>query len=418
MQAVETYTFVDKETGDLIQTGTAGDYSLSASQTRAIADFHSPVGVFHSFDIQPSKNQFSFEYAPSEVFNTKDIKVSYEIETVSPCAKKPRVLAPTHFYVQHPTFHSLKSDIEKCLRERRELVFSVFSRKQMWKCKYLEGSQSREMHVQCFWDGGKKAHLVEVKRVHGDGLFPQHTDLVTLLKQGLGAATIVSSSSASTVRRIVPPPSLSRGGAVPPPVTNSTGSPSSERFAETLRIVSDMSKHPYNEPRLESSKMLCDIISKQSLALLESSDVQSDVLDLIHSFLHDQNESVTEFGVVATHALLSKSLLYRRLMIEYKMGNILGALIAQIRNPTYNEETGEDDFYQYAQMRRYAGEALSMLVKDCCGKCVTSVPRREFLARILQQSGFFTPEDWRDYTLRLEDDVLRKAVMSVADCYC
>lgn len=270
------------------------------------------------------------------------------------------------------------------------------------------------MHIQCFWDHAKNSHLVEVKRVHGDGLFPHHTDLVTLLKEALGVATPPTSSSSSLIRKGPPPSSLVRSGTNPcvPPQS------SAEQFRECLQVVLDMSKHVYNEPRLESSKMLCDMIVKQPLSLLESTLVQSELLEMIHSFLQDQHEAVTEFGVVATHALLSKSFLYRRMMVEYKMGSILGALIAQIRNPEFNEETGGDDFYQYAQMRRFAGEALSMLVKDCCGStCVSTVPRREFLSRILQQSGFFTPEDWRDYTMRLQDNVLRKTVLSVADCY-
>lgn len=412
---MDTFTFVDKYTGDVIQTGAPNDFSLNASQTRAIADFHAPVSIFHSFEPSLREESFGFEYAAVEPTGLKsDVKPAFEIEieTVSPCAKKPRVVAPTHFYVDHPRYTVLKEDIDRSLRERCELVFSACPKKQMWKCKYLEGSQTREMHVQCFWDQNKKSHLVEVKRVHGDGIFPQYTDLVTVLKQGLG----IAAPSSSSVRRPGPPPMM-RGGTAPP-VVGAAVERSPEQFRETLQVIVDMSKHAYNEPRLEASKMLCDIIEKQPLALLESENVQAELLEMVNSFLQDQHEVVNEFGVVATHALLSKSMLYRRLMVQYKMGSILGSLIAHIRNPEYDEETGESDFYLYAQMRRLAGKALSMLVKDCCGACVSTVPRREFLSRVLQQSGFFTVEDWREYTLRLQDDVLRTTVMSVGDCYC
>jgi hypothetical protein len=131
MQSVEAFTFVDKETGDLIQTGT-GDYSLQASQTRAIADFHAPIGVFHTFDGYASNPQFAFEYTSSEFHNAKVKQPIAVLETtISPCARKPRIISPTHFYVSHPTYCALKEDIESCLKDRVELVFSDFSKKQM-----------------------------------------------------------------------------------------------------------------------------------------------------------------------------------------------------------------------------------------------------------------------------------------------
>lgn len=136
---MDTFTFVDKYTGDVIQTGAPNDFSLNASQTRAIADFHAPVSIFHSFEPSLREESFGFEYAAVEPTGLKsDVKPAFEIEieTVSPCAKKPRVVAPTHFYVTHARYTVLKEDIDRSLRERCELVFSACPKKQMvsWRC--------------------------------------------------------------------------------------------------------------------------------------------------------------------------------------------------------------------------------------------------------------------------------------------
>lgn len=131
---MDTFTFVDKDTGDVIQTGAPNDFSLNASQTRAIADFHAPVSIFHSFEPSLREESFGFEYAAVEPTGLKsDVKPAFEIEieTVSPCAKKPRVVAPTHFYVSHARYSVLKEDIDRSLQERCELVFSACPKKQM-----------------------------------------------------------------------------------------------------------------------------------------------------------------------------------------------------------------------------------------------------------------------------------------------
>mmetsp|Transcript_20480 Transcript_20480/g.15105 ORF Transcript_20480/g.15105 Transcript_20480/m.15105 type:complete len:426 (-) Transcript_20480:445-1722(-) len=425
---METYTFYDKETGDLIQTGSSNDFGFN-STTRAITGFTAaPVSVFANFDsgVVIEKASFLDDSLQSSIYDSKEslsklIEQPILFQTVSPCPKKPRVICPTHFYVQHDTFESLQQDISRCLVEREELVFSAFSKRQLWKCKYLEGSQSREMHIQCYWDGSKKSHCVEVKRVHGDGLFPHHADLVTVLKQGLG----VSCQKSAICRKIpvIPPAAFSSTKRVDAP---------EDSFRESIQFLIDMSKSSYFESRLESAKMLCDVISKQSCCVLEASNIQCDVLDTINAFLQDQNDAVIEFGVVATHLLLEKSVAYRSSMIEYNSGSIMVALIAQIRNAEYNVETGEDNFYQYAQMRRLAGKSLQLLVSDVCSRCCNatdsssasisndparSTQRRCFMSRILQQAGFFSRENWLEYMLQLKDCQLREIVVAVAECY-
>jgi len=413
---METFTFYDKDTGDLIQTGSANDYSLNASTTRAISGFHAsaPVSVFQAsvYDDGKHLNSNIFD---GKTFDYSSGKGTITFETISSCPKKPRVISPTHFYVSHDSFLCLKSDIDDCLKQRPELVFSSFPREYMWKCKYLEGSQSREMHVSCFWDSAKKSHLVEVKRVHGDGIFPQYTDLTTVLRQGLGCASAASISTAT--KRPCPPPMLAR--------SNNLGlgevSPCPVQFRTNIKAIVDMALNDYNEPRLEASKMLCDIIQRHPLVVLESELVQPDILETLNTFLVDTHEPVVEFGVVATHLLLQRSPVYRSIINAYKEGAILISLIAHIRNCDKDDVTGEDvDFYQYAQMRRLSGQALHLLTAEVCSEgvvCAMQLQRRAVMSRILQRAGFFCREDWMEYISRLEDDLLRESVQSVALWY-
>jgi hypothetical protein len=182
-----------------------------------------------------------------------------------------------------------------------------------------------------------------------------------------------------------------------------------------------MAVNDYNEPRLESSKMLCDAIQRQPLALLEAELVQQDILDTLNSFLVDPHEPVVEFGVVATHSLLQRSPVYRSIINAYKEGAILISLIAHIRNCDKDDVTGEYvDFYQCAQMRRLSGQALHLLTAEVCNEgvvCAVQLQRRAVMSRILQRAGYFCREDWMEYISRLEDAPLRESVQSVALWY-
>lgn len=264
-----------------------------------------------------------------------------------------------------------------------------------------------------------------MKRVHGDGLFPHHTDIVTVLKQGLGVKSNSSASGTAAVKRMMPPapPMMVRGSSSSTSILPSTPL-TPEQFRDSIQVVFDMSKNAYSEPRLEASKMLCDIIAKQPAELLEVFNLQQELLETINNFLHDQHESIVEFGVVAAHALLTKSAVYRACVIAFNHSSILVSLIAQIRNAEVNEETNEDDFYQYAQMRRLAGKTLQCLVQNKCpharqeSNTNSNIPScTMIMSRILQQAGFFSREDWTDYIVNLQDDVLRASVMVVTECY-
>lgn len=408
----ETFTFYDKDTGDLIQTGPTGTIDANNTATRAIADFQTghfgyDAPELHVFRVVDAKNASVSDLDSirtlSNLTNTKSIEIAVSDNASSPCSKKPRVIAPTHFCTSMSSFADLKRTVDGCLVLREELVFSYFPRKQTWKCKYLEGSQSREVHISCFWDSCKKDHVLEVKRVQGDGLFPQYTDLLTVLKQGLGVDVAIKKAASKPVGRIPPPCALRREYS------------SSESFLESIRIVLEMSRNQYYEPRLEASKMLCDIVCKQPIHLMETSNVEQEILEVLMSFIQDQFDDVVEFGVVCLHNLVSKSIQYRRAVVNYNYGSIVSGLIAHIRNCDFNHETGENDFYLYAQMRRLAGKTLNELVQCvCCSECDQ---QRRCLSIILQQAGFFCCNDWKEYVGQLADPILRESVFSVSRVY-
>lgn len=470
---METFTFYDKDTGDLIQTGSANDYSLSSQTTRAVAAFDlvGPSVVSLNFDhdlineklympdhLLPGKPQFNFEISPtsSAVYHSPtDFSVPHNAtklasieESSTPCPKKPRILAATHFYVPHECFASLKAGIDHCLTQRSELVFSSFPKKHMWKCKYLEGSQSREMHIHCFWDNTRKSHLVEVKRVHGDGLFPQFTDLTTVLRQGLLPPPPVPHTDTQKLRPVpcMPPSLLSKSQKInkecsSAPVTESA-------FRETLHTLHDMAQNAYYEPRLEAVKMLCDTMFRPvSHTFWQPNSVSSDqetgyigiqtlLLETLFLFLRDSHTPVMEFGVVATHALLDRCPQSRSWLMAFKDGVLVEYLIKHIRNCQKSSDSDyedhEEEFYQYAHMRRLAGKAVNLIIMDACAKCcggnnnensnnqsrsMCKQRRRTLMATILQRAGYFSREHWLEYISGLEDAVLRESVLSVQDCY-
>lgn len=397
----ENLVFIDKETGDFIEHGAPSDLQFP-SASRAISLVETSV---FSFSSTPSNSGIFgvAEYAVDNLVDTKSRASGFEnVTSESPCPRKPRVLAPTHFYVSTPSFDTLRNKIFECLSARPELVFSEYRRKYLWKCKYLEGSQSREMNISCFWDVTKKDHILEVKRVHGDGLFPQYSDLVTVLKQAFDVK--------------IPSAKLSRcAGAVGHPFRD--GSTEATCPKDCIQLVSDMARNSFYEPRLEAAKMLCDIISKQAAEKLESPAVLPLILEILVLFLHDQFEHVVEFGVVGLHSLLQKSILAREAVLQYKQGVMASCLLAHIRNADCDAITGEDDFYLFGQMRRLAGVSLNAIVATVCVD-IPCESRRRCISSILQQAGFFSKRDWEEYVSTLSDSVLRQSMKSVHTCYC
>lgn len=130
----ERFSFVDKETGDVIETALIGELDGRDSISRAFAGF-TGTSLLVS---QPMAAEYDFMQA--EKLHSKGVDISttlftkteaFTIEMASPCAKKPRNLAPSHFYTGEARFSVVKTKIQDVLAQREELVFSHHVHKQL-----------------------------------------------------------------------------------------------------------------------------------------------------------------------------------------------------------------------------------------------------------------------------------------------
>lgn len=212
----------------------------------------------------------------------------------------------------------------------------------------------REFHITCFWDSMVNDHVIEVKRVRGDGLQPLNTtDIFAKLKTKL-CKQCTTSSTDHTTNNITASPMIRRGklrGPLPLPnlkllsslkanntttntsqtTSNTTANPttntsndvtkkglSEEQFIKSiLPIVHMISDHCF-EPRLEAARMLCDLaimnkhsteeMGSNSSAITEKQQYLTNttcrtlVMKALKTLITDDFEDVKQFAVVAFEA--------------------------------------------------------------------------------------------------------------------
>ncbi len=256
------------------------------------------------------------------------------------CPEKPCFLAAnTSFLASEANYEKVKDSVERALMMLEDYDWSYFENECAWKCKYFQGSNLRELHVYCYWDSRNEDHILEVKRVRGDGINPASSvDFFSKLKSEVTNTQedcshakrgklrgplplplpIGGLQSNSMTPMPEPPklglgggmprlplPKLSRGGGglAPLPLPNlcagaAPGVVTEEQFLTGVKPLFAMATDQFYEPRLEASKMLCDLATKEK-KFLELKECHELCLKSLDALLLDDFDDVKQFAVMA-----------------------------------------------------------------------------------------------------------------------
>lgn len=337
------------------------------------------------------------------------------IPTVPKCSEKPCHLANTNFYCDNSNFEALKSLIEENLYTMTDFDWNYFDDDHMWKCKYLEGSNMREFHITCFWDSAANDHIVEVKRVRGDGLQPSNiTDIFAKLKSKL----CKRSEDSPVVRRgklrgPLPLPNLKLGGSLKNALGVSMASKESnvlteEQFLKGVTPIVTMTEDNCFEPRLEAARMLCDLAittktatlhSEEKLQFLSGVKCRELVMKALIKLIQDDFEDVKQFAVVAFEAFSQYEAYQECLCHE----NILLDLVQLIRNCPPDVPS-----YICAAMRRKAAQGVATLASRNPG----------MIHHHLELCGFRSANQWKEMIVQtLYDHRTRMAADKITLCF-
>ncbi len=158
----------------------------------------------------------------------------------------------------------------------------------------MQGSDLREIHINCYWDCQANDHVIEMNRVKGDGLFPSTSEFYEKLRQHVLGEKYVAPKIMPGRRTMMPgPPPLKRNGVVV-----STGV-TEEMFLKGIKPIFAMADDHFFEPRLEATKALCDM-AKRDQRLLNLEYCQTNVVRVLNSLLNDEFEDIRQFAVMAT----------------------------------------------------------------------------------------------------------------------
>jgi hypothetical protein len=286
------------------------------------------------------------------------------------------------------------------------------------------------MYVFCYWDSAAEDHIIEVKRVKGDGLTPMSVDFFSRLRccvtnqadDGLHARrgklrgeplpmpVFPSSSSSSAPKPSgfpLPPLPLGRNGgklgllSAPAAVCCGAAPDASlvteELFLKGIRPILSMATDGLFEPRLEAAKMLCDLATKEKKSWLENQECVDICVKSLEKLLNDEFEDVNQFAVVA-FALFAEIPVYQKLLSKFVLDNLI-KLISNAPRDTPS--------YSSAQMRRKAAQGLSILSKFCSKE----------LSEQLIKNGYENEQDWLDHCATVFDKKTREFALQMSACY-
>jgi hypothetical protein len=227
-----------------------------------------------------------------------------------------------------------------------------------------------------------------VKRIYGDGLFPQHPDLFNLLKESFGVRI-------TTTPRRSPMPINGKFDC-----SCNFGEVSQDQFLSSFHCVMKLAADAFYEPRLEGVKMLCDIVTKQSETLLEIPLVLEELLLILNALLLDNFDEIVQFAVVCVSLLIERVPASHVFFYDPKYQTILVTLVTLV-------SSGEENYYSHAHMRRYAGKAMSILLNN---------ERLRVLIRDILKQGGYIATSWQQYTNSLQDGILSQYCQCIGEC--
>jgi len=291
----------------------------------------------------------------------------------SPCSPKPLCLCSTHFYCKTKDYAALENIIKNHLITLHDAAFSHFPEQQVFKCRFVCGSNSREMHLTVFYDAARADHLLEVRRIHGDGIFGCGSDLFANLKK-----IILPNEVVPAVRPRGP---LS----VPKHLLQGTNETTAETFFQHAHPAFQMAQDQLYEPRLEGLKMLCDLCNKDTVLLSYPPFLQHLVSTLVRA-MHDPFEDVRELAIVTIECYSRCVAACRGAFLDSQ--TILENLIASLEMPS------EEEYYLKIHAVRRAVEALVLMAND----------NSRSVCLQLQSAGFSGLSAWRNFASQFNGD--------------
>jgi hypothetical protein len=198
-----------------------------------------------------------------------------------------------------------------------------------------------------------------------------------------------------------PIPSSKRGGGFSPLPLCCGIQPSevtNDQFLKGLKPITSMVKDTFYEPRLEATKMLCDIAQKDK-KFLNSSECQSLCFQALDKLLLDDFDDVKQFAIIA-FSLFVENENYQKLFLELKS---LPDLVSLIGN-----SSREIPSYVQAQIRR----------KSSCGISLMAKSHAKEITEQLKESGYETKQQWFDHCATILDKKTREYAMNIGNsCY-
>lgn len=228
--------------------------------------------------------------------------------------------------------------------------------------------------------------MIEIKRVHGDGLFPRYPELFSVLKQAFGVAEN-SRPNAPSFPRSAPPLPCRKIPITP------------EQLAASLKSILTMGKESFLETRLESVKMMIAMLEKkENMAIIEQNvDLcLLPVCEALLSWLQDEFEETVEFAVVCLSQLifnLSHNTTTLTVIASFEQSKLVNYLLREVRNDSVSYES-----YLHIHRRRIACNALHTLVNHAT---------KQVLYKELQNMGFEDAQMWEVYVGHLRDEKLK-----------
>lgn len=226
--------------------------------------------------------------------NKQDVDIQVT-SSISSCPERPYHLSRTHFVVDAGKMSEVTGlsrldqilmPINVCLNNFSEYDFSYFQSDFMWKGKYLQGSSSCEIDIHLYSAGSEDpaSIIVEAKKTEGDS-----KPFLAFYRQ--------FHSEVLNIEDTRPAPMGFMGRLPANPVTPAS-------FLTGITPIFNMAKESYFEPRLEASKMLCDLAQHREPALLQLVECRDQVIHSLESMVDDSFDAVKQHSMCALAAFV------------------------------------------------------------------------------------------------------------------
>jgi hypothetical protein len=254
------------------------------------------------------------------------------------------------------------------------------------------------MAVYVYWDATANDHVVEVKRLRGDGFRTSICELFNTIKRAvLGETWEVAAAPKGGFlsRRALPLPFSMPSSSSAHHVA---GCMSEQEFLSGIQPIFSMARGVFLEGKLESAKMLCDLATTQRVYLELPQCVLQCTEALVLLLSEEDFDDVRQMAVVALSAFLELPA-YRR---AFAQSDALDTLASLVTNCPVQEEA-----FGCAAMRRAAAHCLVLLAQSAPGEVRSA----------LGSLGYACVQCWTQHAGELRDERTRALAHQTASCF-